>query len=285
MKLEDFGTEENERSLFNVQRKVAFLAFTAGFLVSVINFFNFLSKYTVGEAFVKPGVIVIVSISILTLLTGLRESKIIRLLQVSLAFIMGAIAIMDVYNSIHGLGLIMLSVFLAFKYGFLKKRFILKSFLAMVVVFTLVMISAQLDYRSGGIMFGLNSIIYLSVFLAVTYVIYQDEITEYILRNREAESEISVLQNERSELAHRLSELDSRIAGLTVPVDLEKMGLTKKEMEVLEVLILYRETEHELADRLGMSFHTLKNHFRHIRDKLGVDKREDIIEMCRNNFS
>ncbi|HAK44753.1 MAG TPA: hypothetical protein DCO79_02370 [Spirochaeta sp.] len=283
MKLEDIGTEGN--SIFLVQRKIAFLAFIAGFLISVINFVNFLSKYTVPEAILKPAVFFLIIFSTMTLLTGLKNSSSLRLLQVLLAFANGAISILDVYNSIHGLGLIMLSVFLAFKYGFLKKRFILKSFLAMVVVFTLVMISAQLDYRSGGIMFGLNSIIYLSVFLAVTYVIYQDEITEYILRNREAESEISVLQNERSELAHRLSELDSRIAGLTVPVDLEKMGLTKKEMEVLEVLILYRETEHELADRLGMSFHTLKNHFRHIRDKLGVDKREDIIEMCRNNFS
>ena len=284
MMLMDFGTETSKNRIYIVQRKIAFLAFVAGFLVSVINFVNFLSKYSITEALVKPAVFLIFIISIFTLLTGIKDFQWLRLSQAAMAFIMGSIAIMDVYNSIHGLGLIMLAVFLAFKYGFLKKKLRLKTVLIMTVVFALVMISAHRDYLDSGIMSGLNSVIYLTVFIAVTYIIYQDEITAYIKKNREAESEISVLRTERRELKARLEDLDRKIVAITEPIDLNRMGLTNKELEVLEALILYRETEQQLAERLGMSFHTLKNHFRHIRDKLGADNREDIIEMCRNNF-
>ncbi len=280
----DFGTEASEKGIYLVQRKIACLTFIAGFLVSIINFVNFLSEYSITEAIAKPAVFFLLIISLITLLTGFKDCAGFRIIQVVLAFLTSAFAIMDVYNSIHGLGLIMLAFFLAFKYGFLKRRLLLKIILSMSIVFALVMLSAQLDYQGGGVMFGLNAVIYLTAFLMITYIIYQDEITAYIIRNREAEDEISALQDERRELAGRLEALDNRIAEFADPVDLEGMGLTRKEMEVLEALIFYRETEHQLAERLGISFHTLKNHFRHIRDKLGVDKREDIIERCRHSF-
>lgn len=280
-----FGTQTSEKSIYIVQRKIAFLTFAAGFLVSVINFFSLIDEFTMTEAVSNPAVFFLSAVSVAVLLTGLKNHILFRILQIILATLVGFVAIMDVYNSIHGLGLIMMAFFLAFKYGFLKKRFSLKILITIIVVFAMVMLSAQLDNRGSGIMHGLDAIIYLTVIVMVTYFIYQDEIIAYIKKNREAEGEIAALQSEHAELALRLAELDKRIAVLAEPVDLAEMGLTKKELEVLEALILYRETEHQLAERLGMSFHTLKNHFRHIRDKLGVDKREDIIEMCRNNFS
>ncbi|MDC7226894.1 MAG: LuxR C-terminal-related transcriptional regulator [Spirochaetales bacterium] len=278
------GTQVKHSSEFPVQKKVALLVSAAGFLISLINLFSYLGDFSAGEAILKPAVLLMFFTSFLTLISGLIDHPLFRFIQIFLALFTGTIAILDTYNSIHGLGLVLLGVFLAFKYGFFRQKAILKSIIILIYVFSLEMVSAHLDDREAGIMYGLDSVIYLTIFIVVSYIIYQDEITAYIMRNKEIEDELSVLEAERLQLAGRMELLDSRIAALTKPVDLDKMGLTAKEFEVLEALILYRETEHELADRLGMSFHTIKNHFRHIRDKLGVDRREDIIEMCRNNF-
>jgi DNA-binding CsgD family transcriptional regulator len=280
-----YGTQTKQDTILGVQRKVAFLAFSAGLLVSVINLVSYLSDYSFTDAIIKPAVSVIFLFSFITLASGLRDSIFLRLLQVCLALLMGGYAIMDVYNSIHGLGLILLAVFLAFKYGLLQKRPILKVLLFLFYVFGLVMFSAQVANKGTGLMHGFDAIIYLGVFLSITYIIYQDEITAYIRKAREAESEVSVLRMEREALAEKLIMLDEKITELTMTNDIDSFGLTPKEKEVIEALVVYRETEQQLAERFGISFHTVKTHFRHIRDKLGVDRREEIIEMFRNNFS
>jgi len=278
------GTATKDDRIYHVQRKIAVLAFLAGFFVALINFVDYLSKYSAFEALGKPAVFLNILLSALTLATGFGDFRFLRLLQTGIVFITAVISILDTYNSIHGLGLILLGFFLAFKYGFLKKHFLIKTIAIVLTVFALVMFSAGLDGAGSGVMHSLDSIIYLAVFLAVTYIIYQDEITEYVLRNREFEGQLKQLKRERTMLADMLNDLDGKIAKMAEKVDLKAMGLTKKELEVVEALILYRETEQQLAERLGISYHTLRNHFRHIRDKLGVDRREDIIEMCRNNF-
>ena len=270
--------------IFSVQRKIAFIASAAGMLVTVINYFNYLPVWGPYKAFFRPAVHTILLITVLTVMTGLKDRSFLRILQISLAFIMGALSILDAYNSIHGLGMVVISILLTFKYGLLKTNAIPKLGVFMAAVFLLVMVSVTIAGKPHRLMYAVESIIYLIAFLSVSYLIYQDEISSFIKKAHLAEDRIARLKIERRELADRLRELDSRIAELTQPVDLEQMGITRKERKVLETLIIYRETEQDLAARLGISYYTLKNHFRHIRDKLGVDRREDLIEMCRNNF-
>lgn len=55
-----------------------------------------------------------------------------------------------------------------------------------------------------------------------------------------------------------------------VAPDLTNAGqLTRRELEVLRMMSLGRRSP-QIADRLGLSLHTVRNHIRHIRRKLGA---------------
>lgn len=52
--------------------------------------------------------------------------------------------------------------------------------------------------------------------------------------------------------------------------------LTKSEIRVLELLVR-GYSEKEIADKLNISFHTVNNHMRNIRDRNGLSKNTEVI--------
>ncbi len=279
------GITTNKFSIFKVQKRISYIVSALGMLVVFINFFDLVRRFPVIDALLYPSVGIILAVSIVIFLTSLKDSSFLRYVQLFIFFLVGAIAILDVYNSFHGLGLVILTLIIGFRYGLFEKKPLLKIFLFIGIIFVIVEIAASL--QSGVIRWntGLDAIMYILVFIGVLYTIYSNEIIYYVKLTTEAENKLNRIEMERTRLQNKLDDLDLVYRQLTQPADLDSMGITPREMEVIEALVVYRERDRALAERLGISPYTLKEHMKHIRDKLGVDRRDEIVDMCRNNFS
>ena len=280
-------TELRRTEIARTQKVIAVIAGLVGLTVCLINFISKLDTHGIAGAFMRTEVVVLLLLSALMLVTGYINSNIIRGIQISVGFMTGIIGILDVYYSIHGIGLVILFIIVAFRYGFFEKRPRIKIASIIIGIFALIEFSASRTHAGNNWMVGLDSILYLALFLTILYFLYSSEINAYISKNNAAEKTIGELEKERDEMTSTLENLNMRIARMkseSETVDLDSLGLTDREKEVIEALVVYRETDKALADRLGIKYQTIKVHFRNIRDKLGVDRREEIIDMCRNNF-
>ncbi len=281
------GGRADEMRKYHIQRKIAIVIALVGLFVAVVNLVDDIPERPFWEAFIDIDVSLVLLLGIVMLITGFINSVIIRVSQVLVFLLAAGIAMLDVYDAVFGLGFVLLAIFLSFSYGFFERRGIIKFMAIVIYLFGMAVLSASLQYERGHVMLGLDMVAYLAMFLLISYLIYSDEINAYLSRARAAENALSALQAERENLAARLSALDEKIRVIEERrsrIDLDKAGITAREREVLRVLIRYRETEQQIAKRLGISPFTVKEHFRHIRDKLGVDRREEIIEICRNLF-
>jgi len=112
--------------------------------------------------------------------------------------------------------------------------------------------------------------------------------------NRSNESVIKQLRKEKSYLETDIFKQQDRLQYLNSilkeyeesnkPVDLELKNITPGEFRVVKTLCLYRGTDKEIGEKLNISENTVGIHLQRIRDKLGVDNRYEIIDLCRNNF-
>ena len=64
--------------------------------------------------------------------------------------------------------------------------------------------------------------------------------------------------------------------GETLPAPVETSPLPLRELEVLRLVALGWDTRH-IAARLGISRHTVRNHIRNLRDKLGASTKLDAV--------
>lgn len=279
--------EHYKSDIFRIQKTIAIIASGIGFGVFAVNLIHSIELYGIEEAFLRKSVFVLFISSAIVLFTGFLNKNIARLIQLGLAIFTGAMAILDEYDSIFGIGIFLLSAMIAFRYGYFRRYLRLKAATSITITFVLIYISAHLKSSSTRVMMGLDSILYMSFFLMITYLIYSDEINRYIKRTKEAETTAVELIEQRKVLQQEMNELNMRIVEVNEqvkPVNLKSLGITVREEDVLRALITYREKEEDIAIRLGIGYQTVKTHFKHIRDKLGVDRREEIIDMCRNNF-
>lgn len=81
------------------------------------------------------------------------------------------------------------------------------------------------------------------------------------------------LQRELADLSDRIVEVD--------PLD---FNLTNRETEVLRLLVTKMASNKEIADELGFTERTAKSHIYNIFNKIGVDRRLEVIEMFRWSF-
>lgn len=146
----------------------------------------------------------------------------------------------------------------------------------------------------------------LPLLLSHQYVAYIPEIAGLIVtalillklvqrkeKNRENDQDseyqtiIQQLTTEKVRWEHRLEVLRSRlreIQATQAPFDIQSRGITFAERKVLRILCVYRASNREIARKLGIAESTVKIHISHIMDKMGVDDRYAVIDLCRYNF-
>jgi DNA-binding CsgD family transcriptional regulator len=187
--------------------------------------------------------------------------SILQISHVIFLAVVAAIAILDDYNSIYGLGFALLAIYLAQKYGFFIRRTILKTMFSLIGILSFVEISALADGETGS---GLDVALFVFFFFAVFY--FGDR--ETLLRYKEQEEALK--ERIRKEFGSG--------------VDLKKMGFTEREIEVGAVLCQTLGTDKEIAYDLNISKNTVINHLRSMRDKADVRDRQHLIEAIRGYY-
>ena len=280
--------------MFELQKKIGLLFFIAGTIVFIANLLYLGSNSGFAAALTDESVYILGPLAVCSLISAFINKRMIRFFQFALLCLAATVAILDAYDSFYGLGLLLLAIILAFKYEYFEKRALLKLSLIGIYSFGLIEISVALNENAGRIIVGFDAISFLTLIVIFIYILYRSEIRDYLQRQIKYSSDISRLRSERDRLKRRLQEDKEKLARLDEkitmmeeeqkPLDLEKFGISPAEEKIIRILCLYRCENREIANRLHISVSTVKTHLHHIMDKLGVDDRYAVLDMCRNNF-
>jgi len=109
---------------------------------------------------------------------------------------------------------------------------------------------------------------------AAGYVLRESSVYELLATIRAVSDGRAVISPEiAASLIERVSEYSHVVAHVD-PVSIDKLHLTTREVEVLE-LLSQNLSNHEIAQKLVIELGTVKNHVHSILNKLGVSHRED----------
>lgn len=185
-------------------------------------------------------------------------------------------------------GVLILILLLMYKYKFFEKRVVFKvsltfSIIIGVIIFgTLKDINIALQSSNLGLVDILQeytkNLIFFLIFLSTLILIMYDEIAIYVKREKKYKKEIKDLNVTIEQTQEYLKKIDTNF------IDPIQAGLTKKELILLESLCLYRESNIDLAQRLGKSPNTIKVQLTRVMNKIGAETRYQLIDLCRHYF-
>ncbi len=288
-----------------IQNRVSIIIAVAGGLVILINLFRnlFIRHRSLLDTLLhNQTVSLLFMFSLIMFLTRKSKSAFVRYLQIFVFLANAALAIMDEYDAFHGMGFVILAILLAHRYGFFNRHPRIK--LIILAVFTMTFI--ELSINAAGedhVGSSIDILIYIVFFLTLIYLIYKSEIDHFLRLEKVLSETISSMENEKSVLEKeimiysgeilkresRIRELEMEISSSVdhgQPIRLkEDFGITGREEDVIREFCLNPQlTTSELADRLHMSFGTIKRHFNSIFKKLKVRSRSELLDRCKWNF-
>ncbi len=286
-----------------IQKRVSLFVALIGFAVSMVNFILLVSTWhaTVLEALIFPSFLFIFLFSLILFFTRKIQSPLIQYLQIAIFLINGALSLMDQYDAFHGMGFIMLSLMLAYRYGLLEKH--TRKKLILLGLFTMVFLEFSISV-SGDDHIGssINITLYLIFFLTIIYLIYTSEINHILKFEKTTQETFSAMEKEKKQLeeeirehhqeiqskAFRIEELEERIEKLGLsrkPVDLKKFKITPSEEAIIrEFCQSPHLTNKEIAHNLGTTTGTIKQYFSKIFKKMEVRSRQELLDKCKWNF-
>ncbi len=68
------------------------------------------------------------------------------------------------------------------------------------------------------------------------------------------------------------------------PPPAKEAKISPAETRIIETLAVYKASNREIAERLNLAESTVKLHLYNIYNKIGVDNRFAIIDLCKYNF-
>jgi len=290
----------NYGNLSRIQKIVGILFFSIFLVLTVVNFILIapVNQQEGTGSCISVNIAITWLFSMIFLATAVYYSTWMRFIQVGLLFSAGHICILDNpsphYYLYHGIGLVFLSVILAIKYRYFEKK-TLKRYIIYGGITTLTLsLAVKLNPAYGSFVIGLRAMGFICLLLSVFQIIYLDELHTRLIFVRKSCLKIANLKLKHETLqkniekdSERLEELNASIAKFLKErekLNLDDYKLTVTEKKVIQILCTYRCSNKELASRLKITVSTVKNHLSHIMDKLGVDDRYAVIDMCRNNF-
>lgn len=265
---------------FDLQAKIGLFIGIIGLLVAVTNFFDSLRTESVVEAMLSLSVWSMFLVGGVLIATAFLDFSVSRGFQVFAAAAVGSIGIIDVYNSVHGYGVLLMAILLAYKYGFFDRHRRAKIILTAGYTAVITFISTLLDGLEGGLMYSVNSILYLGFFVICFYVILQDEIRMYIRRDQARLSYIERLMEEKAQIEERIREYEERHQ----PVDLDDFDLTDYEKEILRVLKLTQESNKWIAGYFRKSEPAVSQAIHRICRKMDVRTKGELMVLLRENW-
>ncbi|WP_158546944.1 response regulator transcription factor [Oceanispirochaeta sp. M1] len=288
-----------------IQQRISTTIAVIGFLVTFTNIIRnlyFREKDFFNLILDDPSISLVFLFSLILLLSRKSTKAAVQYLQILIFLANAALSLIDEYDAFHGMGFIILTLLLAYRYDMLKNHTKIK--LISLAVFTLFFLEFSI-HLSGYDQIGssLNMILFLIFFLSIIYLIYMSEINHLLkieksyykrISSMEEEKiklieEISNHRNEINEKEKQLSGLEERISEIgfsTKPLDLkEDYLITAREEDVIREFCNNPQLKtKEIASNLNMGLGTVKHHFNNIFKKMGVRSRSELLYKCKWNF-
>ena len=291
MKQKQFGGKSHKNNIL-IQKRISLIFSIAGVVVIVNNIiFGSIRGFSFYQLLKDPSIWFTALLTFFFIIFIKINHWIIQLFHLVILLLASAITILEQYNNIYGTAFWIVSYLLAYRYNFLTRFILAKTILFMLFMIVFVEISA---YHSPRSVTGFGILLFLSLFIILIYVIYKSEIDRIILSERKMEKSIQDLLIERNRLRNCIENDNKKLDKLEVeielyhaeckPFDLKRCRLTPAEMRIVEILVHTRFSNKEISDQLGIKENTVKQHLYSVFNKMGVDDRFQIIDLCRHNF-
>lgn len=275
------------------EKRIGFFVSGIG-LLAIIS--NILRAYYVEAKFIKifiknPDILILFAstlfLFVLTVLSFRKIKKVNQFFQYILFIATGTISTLDNYESWYGLGLFALAIILGYKYGFYEKNKIIKIIITSFYIFVIFELSSIIHPNSSYNGYGLEALIYLLFFFGVLFLCHYDELSLKMNNMESLRREKDNIKLKMQKDSLRVTELECQIETLEKSkesFDLSKCMISPAEMKVLECLVQYNARNAEIGEKLNKAEDTVKVQMRSIFDKVGVETRYQLIDLCRNNF-
>ncbi|MDC7126187.1 MAG: helix-turn-helix transcriptional regulator [Spirochaetales bacterium] len=262
--------------LETVQKRVGLLISVIDIFVVIVNFINYNSKFGTISALKNPYVWFVFLLGIPFFFSVFHENRWFKLLQVTAFFLMGIANLITGYKEFYGPALFLVGWLVARQYGFMEEHRNLKSAILMLIIITTSQISAFL-YTDDGVMAGFSSLWFTLFLVIMLLIVWGDTLR----RQEELKKENFTLKTDYNAIKDKLEEINETKA----PYDLKGLGITPAEERVIKILTIYKASNREIAERLNLAESTVKLHLYNVFNKMGVDSRFDIIDLCQYNYT
>ncbi len=264
-----------DRYISTVQKRIGLLISIIGILV-VIN--NIIDRSRSGDLiyiFYSISVAFVFACTVPFIISIFVESPILKALQVLTFIAMGTANIMQSYQEFYGPAMFLAAWLVMRNYGFLDKHAKIKNTLMILFIAVLSQISARI-HQPQKIFAGLNTLYYALFLIILILIIWRDTLKQQEFLKKENLS----LQTNYKKMAAQIAELEEG----RKPYDLKAVKISPAEERVIEALTVYKASNREIAERLNIAESTVKLHLYNIFNKIGVDNRFTIIDLCKYNF-
>ncbi len=206
------------------------------------------------------------------------ESELLKKLQVLIFALVGSLNIIDAYQEFYGPGLFLAAWLLMRHYGYLETHTKTKNVAILLLITALSQLSAFLSNsdKASGFYAGFTTLMYTLFLVTLLLILWWDMVKQQDLLRKENTS----LKMDYGKLSDQLSELEKDHK----PYDLKAVKISPAEARVIEALTVYKAGNREIAERLNLAESTVKLHVYNICNKIGVDNRFAIIDLCKYNF-
>jgi len=264
------------RFLTTVQQRIGFLVSVVGIVVLIDNIIHRYIReptflYVVGALSVWLLFLMIIPF----IFSIFVENKSLKIVQVTMILFMGILNILDAYNEIYGPGMFLAGWLLMRHYGFVERYQKTKYVLLFITLIGLSQISA-IVHNQGAIDAGMGTLQYSAFIIIFVVIIWRD----MVLEQERLKVENRSLKINYTRIRDQLKELEEE----QKPYNLKTAKISPAEERVIKTLTIFKASNREIAERLNIAEPTVKLHLYNIYNKIGVDNRFAIIDLCKYNY-
>ena len=259
-----------------VQKRIGLLISVVGTAVIIVNIIDGIKMVDFIYAISDISVWLLFLTVVPFIISIFIENTFLKFVQIFFILITGIVNIMDSYQEFYGPGMFLIGWLLMRHYGFLDNYRKTKNTAILVLMVGLSQLSAFLNTRDG-IYAGLTTLLYTMFLIIMIIIIWRDMILEQTRLKVENRS----LRVNYTRIRDQLIELEEE----QKPYNFKAVKITPAEERVIKILTIYKASNREIAERLNIAEPTVKLHLYNIYNKIGVDNRFAIIDLCKYNYT
>lgn len=267
-----------KKILGTVQQRIGLLICLVGIFVLVDNIIN---RYIDGQGrleYIITGLSVwFLFLTILPFIISVFiESDILKIIQSIAILIMGFMSMIESYDTVYGPGLLLAAWLLMRHYGYFDNYRKIKY--SLFLVFMIVTAQVSAFYNKDEVIGAGLAMLEYSVFIILFLVIIWRDM---VLDQERLRVENKSLRINYTRIRDQLIELEEE----QKPYNFKAVKITPAEERVIKTLTIYKASNREIAERLNIAEPTVKLHLYNIYNKIGIDNRFAIIDLCKYNYT